>query len=70
MSDEMTLFEKLKKANADYHEAANDILCDEAFIIDMEARTEVKALFGACIKQVFHQMHLAEDTIKEYYEVQ
>ena len=65
----MTLFEKLNKANADYHEAANDILCDEDFISDMEERTEIKALFGACIKQVFHQMHLAADTIREHYEV-
>ena len=70
MADEMTLFEKLEKANADYHEAANDILCDEDFIPDMELRTEVKALFGACLKQVFHQMHLAAETIKQYYEVE
>lgn len=66
----MTLFEKLKKANGDYHEAANDILCDEDFISDMEARTEIKALFGSCLKQVFHQMDRAAETIKEYYEEQ
>lgn len=64
----MTPFEKLAQANSDYHEAANEILCDEIFIEDMEARTEVKALFGACLKQVFHQMHLAAETIKEFYE--
>jgi len=66
----MTPFEKLAQANSDYHEAANDILCDEEFISNMEERTEVKALFGACLKQVFHQMHLAAETIKEYYEEQ
>jgi len=63
----MTPFEKLTQANKDYHEAANDILCDEIFIDDMEARTEVKALFGVQINQVFHHMDIAAGIITDYY---
>ena len=63
----MNLFQKLKKANDDYHEAANDILCDEDFIEDTTIRAEVKVLFGTQIAQVFHHMAMAEDIVKQYY---
>ena len=57
-----TPFEKLKKANDDYHEAFNGILTDD--ILPVEKKVEF-AKFGNI---VFCAMTNANELIRNYYE--
>ena len=65
----MTSYEKLTKANHDYHEAVDEILCDGETITDTELRAEVKVQFGKYVKILFDMMRQANEQIKPYYEV-
>jgi len=60
----MNPFEKLQKANDDYHEAVGEILADEGIIADKRAK------FGSIVDAVFHMMKQANDFIAQYYEVE
>lgn len=56
-----TLYDNLKKANEEYHEAVDEILADETVPVD------VKVLFSYSVKKVFDFMMKANNTIKEHY---
>ena len=64
----MTPFEKLTKANGDYHEAVEEIFKDEDIDPDTEKRAEIKAKFGSIVNAVFNMMEQANDVITPYYE--
>lgn len=57
----MIPYEKLIKANDDYHEAVGEILADETVPI------EGRAKFGAITDAVFNMMTQANELIAEYY---
>ena len=59
-----TLFEKLNKANDEYHEAVNNILEDKSLPID------VKAPFASQANTVFQVMASAKKVLQDYYEKQ
>ena len=63
-----TPYEDLVKSNHDYHEAIDEILCDDITITDMELRVEVKTSFAVQVAQVFHHMEMANNIIKPHYE--
>ena len=68
----MTPFEKLTKANGDYHEAVEEIFKDENIDPNTEKRAEkraeIKAKFGSIANAVFNMMKQAKDAIAPYYE--
>lgn len=64
----MTPYEKLIKSNGDYHEAVDEILCDDETISDAEVRAEIKTSFAVQVAQVFHHMKMANDIVKPHYE--
>ncbi len=64
----MTPFEKLIKANDDYHEAVEEIFRDEDIDPDVGKSTTVKAKFGALINSVFNAMQSANNFIMPCYE--
>ena len=64
----MTPFEKLIAANAEYHEAVEEIFHDEELDSNVEKRAGVKARFGGIIDAVFNRMKQANDLIAPYYE--
>ena len=59
---EETLFDELKKANDDYHEAVDKIFEDDNLPV------ELKSAFGTQVQKVFYCMAEAEAVIQEYYE--
>jgi len=64
----MTPFEKLAKANGDYHEAVEEIFKDENIDPNTEKRAEIKAKFGSIANAVFNMMKQVNDAIAPYYE--
>ena len=60
----MTPYEKLLKANDDYHEAVGEILLDG----DVPVETKVK--FGSIVDSVFSMMTQARNFIAVHYEGQ
>ena len=58
---EETPYEKIKKANDEYHEAVNEILEND---IDVALKVE----FARVVFAVFNGMKQANDVIKAHYE--
>ena len=58
----MTLFEKLKKANDDYHEAFDDVLKDDIVPV------EIKVVFASYGNTIFSLMKKANEIIRNHYE--
>ena len=58
---EETPYEKLVKANDEYHEAVDAIL-------ENDLDVTLKAKFAVEVNQVFHYMKQANNVIKEHYE--
>ena len=58
----MTPFEKLNKANDDYHEAVDEILMDE------NVPVSVRAKFGGLAATIFNMMIQAHNHVVQYYE--
>jgi len=58
---ELTLLEKLRKSNDDYHTAVNEILGDKVPVA-------TKASFAAMSHRVFEDMKRADEVIAEHYE--
>lgn len=57
----MTLLDKLKKANDNYHEAVDDILMDE------DVNINTKADFGCICSNIFRQMTKVNTLMESYY---
>lgn len=60
----MNPYEKLTKANDDYHEAFDEILMDEVL------PSEVKAKFGSFHNNIFKLMNEARNLIGPYYGIE
>ena len=59
---EETPYDKVKKANDDYHEAVNDVLQDTGLDVDKKVK------FGMFANSVFSNMKQASDVVKAHYE--
>lgn len=64
----MSPFVKLARANKDYHEAVDEIFCDDETISNVEKRAAVKSEFGGVVDTVFNMMVQANALIAPYYE--
>ena len=59
----MNPYQKLVQANKDYHEAVDEILCDDETVTDVELRAKVKTKFGSEVNAVFGRMEIVNATI-------
>ena len=59
---DQTPYEKLKRANDDYHDAVDEILLGE------DVPVGVKVEFGTIIHEIFHLMQKANLIVTKYYQ--